>query len=199
MTLSIGGTSRDSIQLLMQQASQKSSITGDNSSSEIKNSVENLIEDYLEKYEESFDNVDADKEKEAAEAAAKVKTLLSKADTDKNGKLSLDELSSFDSGDDVQMAKFVKDLKEKFTKYDSNGDGLLTSSELIAAIPKKQFTEQEMASLAESMSNDDLSSTTSNSLFNSSFGDSTSLNVQKILNSYQNGTLSDLPSTLGVA
>lgn len=181
--------------------SETDSSSETDSTDSLQSLIKKLLNDFLDKFEESYSNVDSDKAEEAKKVAENVKALLSKADSNQDGKLSLDELSAVDTSDNEQMAKFVSDLKEKFTQFDSNGDGLLSSNELIAAVPKKQFSTQEIAALSESLnsSSDSSNSSSSSNISNTSLGDLTSSFVQKLLNSYQSSGISSLASTVGVA
>lgn len=143
-----------------------------NSASATATSVEQWLEKMLQSVVDSFAKSTGTTTSDSQTTTSnEISSLTSTADTDKSGSLSSDELASVDTSSNSGQAKFVKDLISNFKSYDTNGDGLLSQSEMTTA-----------ASNSNAIS---LGSSIGNSLANlsSSF-------VQKLLNSYQTSNLS---------
>lgn len=138
-------------------------------SSDMSDLIEKLMESLLEKLSESYESDSTD---ESGDSANKVSSLTSAADKDGSGSVSLDELSSVDSGDNVGQAGFVNDLVNNFDTYDTNSDGQLSQDEMIAAMPTEKTADA------------------SNSA--SSFKSMASSFIEKLLSAYKN---SDVTST----
>lgn len=157
-------------------------LTSTGSSESTDNIMEKILKKLSEKFTDSYKKAESG-DKSPANAIA---SLCAKADTDGVKGLSLDELSAVDTSKDTRQAGFINNLIENFKSIDTDGDGQLSQSELQNAIPK-QFSKQEMAAMNNSFG---------------SFGGLSNLSgnlVQKLLNSYQNGDLSKLVSSLSVA
>lgn len=156
------------------------------SSDSVKDLLAQLLKKLIDSFTESFGK-DSDSSKDAQ---AKLKSLISSADTDGNGTLSLDELSSLDTSNNKALAGFVNDLKSHFTTYDTNSDGQLTMTELQSAMPQKQYSAQELAAMADTNSDSSQETTSLGTLSSSLF--------EKLLSNYQNSSFSTLASALSV-
>lgn len=156
------------------------------SSDSIKDLLSQLLEKLIESFTESFDK----NSESAKDAQEKIKSLISSADSDGSGNLSLDELSSMDTSNNKALAGFVNDLKNHFADYDTDGDGQLTLSELQSAIPKKQYSTQELAAMTDTAGDSSQKSTSLGSLSSSFF--------EKILSNYQNSAFSNLTSVISL-
>lgn len=148
--------------------------------------IASLLEKLLESFTKSYDKNNDSK----GSHSNKINSLLATSDTDKSGGVSLDELKSVDTSNNKNKAGFVNDLITNFNKYDADGDGNLSKSELLAAMPK-QFSQQE---IAEMFKKGNSSSSVQNP----------ALNIQtfmgKMVSAYQNsGGLSSLASSLSIA
>lgn len=152
------------------------------STDSIKLKIEKMLEALL-------DSLSGDISDSASDTASKVSSLTKSADTDSNGSLSKTELSSVDASGKAGEAGFVKDLMKNFSKYDTDNDGALSKEEISAAMKNAPASSEAVASGL----NSSLESA-SNSLSNLA----TSL-IQKMLDSYKNGGLSSLTSSLGIA
>lgn len=166
------------------------SSTDSTSSTQKESLVEELLEKLLASFAESYDKTTG----ASTDATQKVSSLISSADKDSSGSLSLNELSSLSTSSNSPEAGFVNDLAKNFKSYDTNGDGQLSQDEMKAAIPQKQYSAQELASMAETMSN---SNDSANSL-TSSLGSLSSSFIQKLLSNYQNSGLSNWVSSLSI-
>lgn len=157
-----------------------------------KESAKDLIAKLMESFVESFTaTFSKDNTKAADDASKTANSLESTADTDKSGGLSLDELSTAVKGSSSGQAGLINDFIKNFDSYDVNGDGQLSISEMTEAIPKKQFSQQELAAMSDSLKG-------ANNL-GSSLGSLSGSFVQKLLNNYQNVSASGLTSSVSVA
>lgn len=109
---------------------------------------------------------------------------LASADTDGKAGLSVAELSSIDTSKDIGRANFIKNLTENFAKFDTNGDGQLSKDEIIASKSTKNPTATGANSIASGLN---------------ALGGISGAFAQKLINSYQNGGLSNLASSLNLA
>lgn len=109
---------------------------------------------------------------------------LNKADTDGTAGLSKSELSSIDA-DNKTGAAFLKSLQEQFDALDKDGDKQLSSNEIASLKPNNPLSTQDVSSLASSAGE--------------SLGRLTTSFVQKLLDSYKNGGLSSLASSINIA
>lgn len=139
-----------------------------NSTGSIKDMVEKLFDKVLESMSDGIDKLSS------TDSANMADSLTKSADKDNNNSLSASELSSIDTSNDSEKADIVSNLIKNFNKYDTNGDGQLSQSELKAAMP-----DSELAG--------DLKSSLSN----------LSNYVQKFLDKYQSSDLSTWISKLG--
>jgi len=110
--------------------------TDSTSSTSSSNSMESLIENLLEKLLASLSQSYGQGGDSTASNSDKVSSLVSSSDTDKNGSLSVDELKSVDTSGNTGKAGFVNDLVKNFSQYDTDGDGSLSQTEMLAAMPK---------------------------------------------------------------
>lgn len=158
----------------------------DNSSS--GDSIETLLSKLLEKQKEnfikSFDksaDSDDDKKKEFKKV---VNMLMGAADKNKDG-LSMQELQNLDTSKlSYGDAKIVNDIITNFSKYDTDQDGLLTFKELDNPLLEKEFSMQELAALAKSMSDESKENLSTFALANAP-----SSYVQKLLSNYDDTNL----------
>lgn len=154
-----------------------------------KETNENLMDKIIEAFVNSF--TDSYKKKDAGDDSEKaIASLTASANTDGKAGLSLDELASADTSKNGKMSGLVKDLIDNFTTYDKDGDGQLSQSEIKEAMPK-QFSKQEMAAMLDQK--DKYES------FGSLLGSASGKFVQQLLDSYKNGNLSNLASTVSLA
>lgn len=153
-----------------------------------KNLMQDLIDSFLKSFSDSFSK---DNSKAMNDASNAAKSVLNSADVNGNAGVSLDELSSMVKNSDSKPSDFVSNLMKNFDSYDTNRDGQLSLNEMTDSIPKKQFSQQELASMSDK----------SQSAYNigSLIGNLSGVFVQKLLNNYQNGGLSNLTSSLRVA
>lgn len=125
--------------------------------------------------------------------ASKVESLISSADADNSKGLTADELSAAQVKSGSGKSDFISDLAKNFGKYDANGDGELSKSELMAAMPKGQFSQQEQKAMIENNHKNSFLSD-----LGGSFEGASSL-VQKLINSYKSGQLQQIASSLNIA
>lgn len=153
-----------------------------------KSSTEELLEKIKEALVNSF--ADSYAKNDSDEDAKTISSLLESANTDGIEGLSLDELKAAGESGSSGNSKIIQKLMDNFSAYDADGDGQLSKKEMLAALPK-QFSRQEMAEMSESK----------NVLgaIGSALEKSSGAMVQKLINSYQNGDLSKLASTLNFA
>lgn len=148
-------------------------------------SIEALIKDLLEKVSEKIDSAMGSTASSATTAANssnadKASSLISSADSNGSGSLSLGELSSVNTSGNTGEAGFVNDLQKNFTSYDTNGDGNLSQDEIVKAMP-----DSKLASDASNLGN--------------AAANLTHVFIDKMLSAYQSGGLSNLASTVSVA
>ena len=99
----------------------------------------------VENFAKSFDKGNDDDDANTKEANA----IISAADADKSGSVSLDELKNFDKSTCAsEMADKINDLINNFKSYDKNGDGALDLNEIKSVIGDKQYSLQELRQMA---------------------------------------------------
>lgn len=157
------------------------------SGSSLSDAIEQLISSLLESFSESFDKSSSSTSNEAAAQEA-AKSVTSVADSDGNGAVSLNELSSIDSS---AISDLSNQLSRNFKTYDTNNDGELSAEEMKAAMqkPDKQFSMRELAAMS---SND------SSNSYGDLLGGSSSNFVQKLISGYQNSGLSNIASSISL-
>ena len=155
--------------------------SSDDSSS--SNSIEDIIQKLLKQLEESFTDrkKTASKASEDAATANPLANALKSADTDGTTGLSVDELTSIKSTEDTKKADFIKKLTENFDKLDSNSDGQLSQTEISAMKPEASANSGNLAS------------------GDNSFGSLAGSFLQKLMDSYKNGDLTKLVSSLSTS
>lgn len=163
------------------------------SSSTNQSLIKQLKDKLLDNLAASYDKTDSNASKKIEK---EVKSLMSAADKDKSGGLSLKELSSVDTTNDSDLAKDVHDLISSFKTYDKDGDGQLSINEMEDALKglRKQFSLQDIAKIAKE--NDDFSAS-GNFIENVPSNFSNSL-AEKLISNYQSGDLSSSASSLSV-
>lgn len=168
-----------------------SNAAGDSSNKAL---IKQLQDTLLDNLAASYDKTDS---KSAKKIDNEVKSLMSEADKDKSGGLSLKELSSIDTTNDSDQAKVVHDLISNFKTYDKDGDGQLSATEMKDALKglKKQFSMQDIAKMAQE--NNDFS--TSGSFVGNVQGNLSNSLAEKLISNYQSGDLSSSASSLSVA
>lgn len=136
--------------------------------------IQDLIQKIMLKVTESLtNNTDSDKNKNEAENIFEAKTVksLSSADTDGTKGLSKTELSSIDTSDGSGKSKFINNLIKNFDSLDANGNGQLSSGEI-------------------------LGSHNQNTL---SFGQASGEFLSKLISNYNTNGLSSIASSIGMA
>lgn len=149
-------------------------------SSDSSNSTKNMIEEILEQILSNLEkSVDGTSESNSSNSD-KLSSLVSAADSDGNGSISLSELSSVNASNNTGEAGFVNDLKKNFDNYDTNSDGALSNDEMLAAMPNDN-----------SITSSTNSSNSLNSLANSF--------IEKLLSAYKNSDLASASSLISEA
>lgn len=146
---------------------------------------------FLKNFTASYDKIDHEKEKELDK---KINLLVNDADTDKDGKLSLDELSSLDTSDNPERAKLVHNLINSFDNYDKNNDNELSVKELKEAFNQleKQFSQQDIAKMYKE--NEEFNN--SKNPFQIAAGDLSNSLAKKLISNYKTNDPSILKSFL---
>lgn len=127
---------------------------------------------------------------------------MNAADTDGTVGLSIDELSSVDAGDDIGGSAFLKSLNEQFDTLDADGNGQLTSDEISSAKPPVgQMGPPPWLSMESSNRQSSDSVTVDNwaESLGVSFSKLSNSLLDKLINSYKDGSLSNLLSSLDIA
>lgn len=140
--------------------------------------LETYLKQYIARYDKDCDSAENEKRKEM------IKDLLSKADTNKDSCLSLDELSKVDTTGNTEEKNFVNKLISEFKTLDKDGDGVLSISEMQTAILKKGYSVQEISEISKSLSSSDDSSSMMH-ISSASF-------LQTLLNNYKQNDTGDL-------
>lgn len=148
-----------------------------------KTLMERILAQVLDSFADSYSKDDTDKAKEAAEA-------IKSADNDGTKGLSADELTSAIESGDTNLSRLAQDLKSNFGNLDKNGDGELSTSEIEKFLSGNKLSRQEMAIASEDSGSSNFSNILSN-LSDSFF--------QKLMDSYKNGDLAKLASSLNIA
>lgn len=175
--------SKDAMKAGIQESLDANSAKNQNNSPESEESIiDKLKEAFLRNFLQGFEKEDETKKSEEAASLSK------SADTDGSKGLSIGELASVKPEEGTKKSEFVEDLVKNFTQYDSNKDGELSQLE-IEALSSKQT--QNTANV------DDKSNLAEN--IGGTLGSMSSVFVQKLLASYNNGGLSNLTSSLNVA
>lgn len=119
---------------------------------------------------------------------ADIYNKMSVSDIDGKAGLSQSELASVNPGNDVNTAAFQKILTEQFDKLDVDKDGQLTKSELLnSSISVAPTVTDPSSSTAPSAQ---ASASTPN------FAGMAESCIQKLMNSYKNGGLTSLLSSI---
>lgn len=160
------------------------STTETSKATSIEELIEKLIKEALDSFASTFDKSNKNDTSKAKED--EVKSLVSSADTDENGSLSLSELTSAEKSDSNDSS-LINDLISNFNSYDSDGDGQLSVSELNSAIPNKEYSLHDLGKIAQAMKENA-----------SSLGFSSSNFVQNLLSNYKSMDLSGLGATIGL-
>lgn len=118
--------------------------------------IDDVFDEYLKTYAESYDTtLDSD---EAAKKKALIKSLVAEGDTNKDGGLSMDELSSIDTKDNPKKAQFVNELISQFKSLDKNKDGILSVDEMQELLKRKKYSAKDLANMYEGLNSTDSSS-----------------------------------------
>lgn len=174
MVTCIGGTGSSSY-LAAPTEDSKSSTSANATMAQI---MQALLESFAQSYSKTCESPE-DKEKKQM-----IKDLVSKADTDKDGALSMDELSKVDTNGNQKEANLVDELISSFKTLDTNCDGELSIKEMQELIKRKAFSQQELAAMSEN--SNQLSSI--NSVADST-GKISSLLADKLISSYDAASL----------
>lgn len=146
----------------------------------------------LESFAKSFDKADMDKD---AKKKEQMKELMSEADTDKSGGLSLKELSSVDTTQSRDKAKLVDELIKEFKGLDKDGNGELSMDEMQELLKQKEFSIQELGSMNKALSSEN---PPVNSL-SPDLGQATLATLQKFLSAYQYNEIAGQASSVSVS
>lgn len=175
--------SKDAMKAGIQESTDANSSSSQQNSPESEESiVDKLKEAFLRNFLQGFEKEDETKKSEDAASLSK------SADTDGSKGLSVDELASVKPEEGTKKSEVVDDLIKNFNQYDTNKDGELSQLE-IEALSSKQ---------TQSSANSDGKSNFAESV-GGTLGNVSSAFVQKLLASYNNGSLSNLTSSLNVA
>lgn len=171
-------------------ASAKPPEGGPNQGGDAKSKIEDLLEKLLQEALQAMasstsgtasTSSDSATTESASSTTSAIKPFdLSTADTDGTEGVSLSELKSVDTSNDTKKANFINDLVKNFDSIDSNGDGQLSKSEVKAAMPPPP---QQQTTTADNYLNNSLSN------FGDSFSKLSSNFIQKLINTYQSGSL----------
>ena len=142
-------------------------------STETASKSESILDSFLASFIENFNDDSSDTISDLAESA----------DTDNNKGLSLGELSSLDSGNNSKESKLVNDLITNFDNYDSDRDGLLSETEMQAAVDS-DYAITDLNSGARKLGE--------------VFADISSSFAEKLISSYQTGGSSSWSSALSM-
>lgn len=146
----------------------------------------------LESFAKSFDKADMDKD---AKKKEQMKELMSEADTDKSGGLSLKELSSVDTTQSKDKAKLVDELIKEFKGLDKDGNGELSMDEMQELLKQKEFSIQELGGMHKAL-------TSENPPVNSlspDLGQATLATLQKFLSAYQYNEIAGQASSVSMS
>lgn len=175
-------------------ADSTGSTNSNNPISAIENWIETMLENLLASLQNGADSTTSDAQSAANSNTSATDTstapidTLSSADTDGKTGLSINELSSIDTGNDSGRANFINDLVKNFDSYDADGDGQLSHSEIKAAI-SQHFSQQTAAASDNNSLNG----------FGSTLGSLSSSFIQKMISNYQGSNLSNIASSLSIA
>lgn len=131
------------------KSSSTDSTSSTSSSSSMESLLENLLEKLLQQMAQRFNHSGGSTADGSGSNSDKVSELVSSSDTDKNGSLSAAELKSIDTSGNNGKVGFVNDLIKNFSKYDTDNDGSLSQSEVLASMPKDP-SQQTTASISSS-------------------------------------------------
>lgn len=156
-----------------------------NSTDSFNDLISKLWESFLASFNEKNDDSDSDSGTDSDNALTSITKL---ADTNASNSISMEELFSIDTGNTSGNTDFINNLMNNFTSYDSDGNGELSQSELKAATLTKDLQQTSAITNSEEATNN-----ITNSIRNlsSSF-------VQKLMDNYQNGNLSNLASSFNL-
>lgn len=164
--------------------------TDSTDSSSAKDLIEKLLEKLMQSLSDSFSKDSTTKSADGSQVENAISSLSSTANTDGTAGLSKTELSAVNLSNNPHESKLISDLINNFDSLDTDGDGQLSQNEMQGVLQNKQFSSQEIASIAKG--ND-------SSSLGSSFSNLTSSFVQKMLNSYKDGGLSSMASSIGLS
>lgn len=150
----------------------------------------------LESFAKSFDKADMDKD---AKKKEQMKELMSEADTDKSGGLSLKELSSVDTTQSKDKAKLVDDLIKQFKGLDKDGNGELSMDEMQELLKQKEFSIQELGGMHKSMNNENSPADSTENSPSGALGQATLATLQKFLSAYQYNAIAGQAPSVSVS
>lgn len=189
------GTTDDTSKTSSTTASNSTDSTNSTESSSTKDLIEQLFEKLMKALSDSFSKDSSEASANGSTFENAISSLGSTANTDGTAGLSKSELAAVDTSKDPNESKLISDLVNKFNSLDKDGDGQLSQSEMQEILKGKQFSTQELASIAKVNSSENSNS----SSLGNSFNDLTSSFVQKLLNSYRDGGLSTIASSVGLS
>lgn len=172
MTTCIGSVSSSSC------LASTSETSNTNSSANV--TMAQIMQQLIDNFAKSYDKTD--KSNEDQQKKQMIKDLLSKADKDKDGALSMDELKSVDTKGDAQMTNLVSEMMSSFKVLDQNSDGELSLKEMEVTAKRKAFSQQEMSQMFKK--DDSSGSFGTESLSVNSSGDLNSLMADKLVSGY---------------
>lgn len=167
-----GKITKNETEVYLKSANSKTSPQGTDMSA--KSQASSLLDLFLENYAARYDK-DCESKSKFKEM---LKTLISKADQDGDGGLSMKELQSINTEDDKNVKKMVNALISKFNSLDKNSDGVLSLTEM-EGIMEKDFSIEELAKMAASLSKSDEET-------NQTIAYSSEAYIQKLINNYKN-------------
>lgn len=156
MSIESNDKDSDDANKILSTTASTTSGTSSTSSNSMEDMLEKLMTSFMDSFIKKFNQETSTSSASSSTTSNPVSSLVSAADSDKSGVLSLNELSSLDTGNNKAQSGLVNDLINNFKNYDTNSDGTLSAKELSAAIPDNNalagnFNESGATSLGSSL------------------------------------------------
>lgn len=124
--------------------------------------------------------------------------MFNSADTDRISGLSKAELSAIDTSGDVNGTEFINSLMDQFDQLDTDKNDQLSIKEIESAKPTEPMGPPPGLNIVSENTTNNGNNANQDS-FGNFFGNASAAFLQKILNSYKNGGLSSVLSSLNLA